>query len=95
MTARPDVAADLTGHESTGTLTIGHLTRTLPEAEARTLFLAAGAIAARRPTGLVIDQDTCVVVTATTHIALTIEQGFADAYDPDAALDRATQPRGR
>ena len=95
MTTHPDVEASVTGTDSTGTLTIGHVTRTLPELEARTLFLAAGAIAARQPTGLVIDRDTCVVVTSATHIALTIDQGFADLYDPDAALALATRSRGR
>jgi hypothetical protein len=97
LTAHPDVTASLTGDDSTtGTLTIGDLTRTLPEAEARTLFLAAAAIAARRPTALAIDRDTCVVITAATHIALTIDVGFAEVYHPNQSLAEATRPpRGR
>jgi hypothetical protein len=95
VSADQGVATSLSGDASTtGTLTIGDLTRTLPEAEARTLFLAAAAIAARKPGALTINGDTCVVITATTHISLTITNGFVNAYDPGAALVSATsRPR--
>ena len=96
MSADLGVTASLSGDDSTtGTLTIGDLTRTLPEAEARTLFLAAAALAARKPGALTIDGDTCVVVTASTHIALTITNGFVNSYEPGAALVSATSRSGR
>jgi hypothetical protein len=93
MSADPGVMGSLTGDASTtGAVSIGDMTRTLPEAEARTLFLAAAAMAARRPGALAIDKDTCVVITAATRIVLTIDDGFAEVYDPDESLVAALAP---
>ena len=94
MTTPRDAAASEDGNDATGSITIGTLTLNLPEGEARSLFLAAAAIANRTPGALVVNGDTCVVITASTHISLTITNGFVDAYDPGAALVSATsRPR--
>jgi hypothetical protein len=75
-----------------GTVTIGTITVELPEAEARTLFLAAGA-RARRGGPIVISRDHTLYVNPATQISLTIECGFADDYDPER--DLAAMSRNR
>lgn len=74
----------------TGAVCVGALSVVLPEVEARTLFLAAGA-RARRGGPIVISPDHTVYVNPATQISLTIESGFADDYDPErdlAAMNR-------
>jgi hypothetical protein len=74
----------------TGIVCINEHTLELPEAEARTLFLAATALT-RRSGPLTIDIDTTIVVNQSTQISLTIAGGFVKEYDPQAVIDRLTR----
>jgi hypothetical protein len=73
-----------------GTIRINEHTIELPEAEARTLFLAATALT-RRSGALAINTDTTIVVNQATQISLTISGGFTDEYDPQAVIERLTR----
>ncbi|SMG34910.1 hypothetical protein [Agreia pratensis] len=73
------------GSSVSGIVTVGGLSIVLPETEARTLFLAAGA-RARRGGPIVISPDHTVYVNPSTQISLTIEGGFTEDYDPERDL---------
>lgn len=62
------------------TVRIDTQTLELPEPEARILFEHAIACA-KRGSFLPITRDTAVGVSAATHISLTIDGGFTDAYE--------------
>jgi len=74
----------------TGTVRINEHTIERPEAEARTLFLAAVALS-RKPGALVINDDVTIVINQATQISITITGGFVDEYDPQAVIDRLTR----
>lgn len=75
-----------------GTVRINDHTIELPEAEARTLFLAAAALT-KRPGALVINADTTLAITSATQVSITIPDGFTDEYNPDEALEKALRGR--
>jgi hypothetical protein len=77
---------------TTGTVRINTDTIELPETEARALFLAAGA-ALRQHIPLVISPDVVVYINEATQLSLTIKDGFAEDYDPQAVIDRASKSR--
>jgi len=64
----------------------------LPEAEARTLFLAAVAMS-KRTGALAITTDVMVAITPATRISLTIPDGFHSEYDPAAVVELMTRTR--
>jgi hypothetical protein len=72
-----------------GTVTIDTHQRTLPEEQARTLFLLATAISKRGGGALAVDPDTLVIVNSSTPIT----DGFTDQYDPATQLDALTKGR--
>jgi hypothetical protein len=79
-----------------GTVTIGTYEVTLPEEDARTLFLAA-MVVQKRSQPLAVTADTMLVITPATPITIVIAGGFAGERTPDqvvaAAHKRATAPR--
>lgn len=78
-----------------GIVQIGAHTLELPEDQARTLFLLAGATSGKGGGPIVISSDTTVVVTRCTPISITISGGFEEAHDPAADLARTMARRGR
>ncbi|MDO9398386.1 MAG: hypothetical protein Q7T71_17715 [Herbiconiux sp.] len=74
---------------TTATLTIGQHILELPEDEARTLFLAAGA-ASKIGAPIAISPHVTVLISHSTPISLTIPNGFADQYDPAGDMQRLT-----
>ncbi|MCS5715111.1 hypothetical protein NVV95_11165 [Herbiconiux sp. CPCC 205716] len=75
----------MTGTDNTtGTVTIGRHTLTLPEEQARALFLAAG-YASKRSAALVISPDITTVVKPGTEVSITITGGFTEEHDPTRA----------
>jgi len=76
----------------TGIVRINEHTIELPEDEARTLFLAA-VVMTKRPGGLAINSSTMLAITSATQVSITIEDGFADEYDPQRTLDQVMRAR--
>jgi hypothetical protein len=75
-----------------GIVHINSHTIELPEAEARTLFLAAVAMT-KRPGALAISTSTMLAITAATQVSITINDGFAEEYNPQGVLDQLLRGR--
>jgi hypothetical protein len=76
----------------TGIVKVNQHTLELPEEEARTLFLTAVAMS-RKSGALAISPDTTVVVNQASQVSIIIPSGFADEYNPQAALSHLTSGR--
>jgi len=76
----------------TGLVQINQHITELPEAEARTLFLAAVAMT-KRSGALAISPHITVAITAATQVSITIADGFVDEYEPEKVLSDLTRGR--
>lgn len=79
---------------TTGTVSIGDESRTLPLMEARDLFLAAG-VARRKGIPIAIDAHTMIAPGLSTAITFTATGGFTDEYNPSAFLGAHGRRRTR